>query len=55
MASGDNWTKEETKKQLKIRAQKTLDNIKIESKSKRFRYVKISDRPLTIKEIEIKD
>lgn len=50
-----NWTKTTTNASLKKDAEKELKKIKREKKGKKTRLVKVSDRPLTYKEIEIED
>lgn len=55
MATGDNWTKEETQNELKKRAEKALKKVKEQNKEKRFKTIKVCDKPLTYKEVEIKD
>ena len=56
MGSGsNNWTKEETGKELKKRAQRILDAVKENQKGKKYKSVKISDQPKTFKLVEIKD
>jgi hypothetical protein len=55
MAYGDNWTKESTPKELKKKANKVLDQLKKDRSGRVFKLIKVCDKPLTYKEIEIKD
>lgn len=55
MATGDNWTKEETQKEILNMAQKALKKIKKSRKDKKYKLVKVSDHPPTYKEVELKE
>lgn len=49
----ENWIKETTLLSMKDRDKKRLENLKSEREGKQFRLIKISDYPLTFKEIQI--
>jgi hypothetical protein len=53
MASGDNWTKEETQEHCRKQAIKNLEKVKKQRKGKKYKMVQIDSK--TWKEIEIKD
>lgn len=49
-----NWATDNTHKSKTILARERLDAYKASRKGKKYQLVKVSDRPLTYKEIEIK-
>lgn len=51
----NNWTSAETPRFLKEEGEKALKKIIKSRIGKKFKMVKVCDRPLTYKEIEIKD
>lgn len=50
----NNWIGVETPKHFKLQADKVLNKVKKERSKKEFKLVKVSDKPLTYKEVEIK-
>lgn len=53
MAIGENWALENTGAFWLKDAKKILEQIKSRKKNKKFKLVKVCDRPLTFKEVEI--
>lgn len=49
----NNWVTVRTPKFLKTEAQKALEKVKQQRKGKTFKMVKVSDRPVTYKEVEV--
>jgi len=49
----ENWVKEQTLRNLKRSAKSVLSMIKKSRKGKVFKLIKIRDKPLTYKEIEV--
>lgn len=50
----NNWTSIETPRHLRKEAEKTLEKLNESRKGKKFKYIKVNDRPLTYNEVEIK-
>lgn len=50
----ENWSKEETKKFVHEQAIKQSKILKDSREGKKFKLVKVSDHPLTFKEVELK-
>lgn len=51
----NNWIYKEGGNFHKINGEKTLKKVKEQRKGKTFRMVKVSDHPITYKEIEVKE
>ena len=50
-----NWASETTTSFLKSKGEKALKKAKRKLKGKKYKLIKVSDKPLTYKEVEIKD
>jgi hypothetical protein len=53
MPKGDNWTKEETQSNIQTKAREALAKIKKERIGKKYILIKVSNNPLTFKEVEV--
>ena len=51
--SNENWVVEETPKTIRKKAVDVLNKLKTERKKHSYKYVKVSDKPLTYKEVRI--
>ena len=49
-----NWVEDNTHKAQTKEAQKKLNDFKRDQQNKKFQLVKVSDHPLTYKEVEVK-
>ena len=51
----NNWTSIETPKELRLEAERVLSKLKKQREGKVYEKIKVSDTPLTYKEVEIKN